>query len=519
MRAAHNARRRVPQQLAVVGIDDTQFARVFSPSLTSVSARRRDGGATRRPGCSSNGWMAPHQHRPAPSYVEPRSRWCASPALRSRRRSRHRDRPGRRRRLGEHGCRRPDRSPAQTRRDTARAELAPRGPGGKGANQAVGRGPGGRRGDRVPRGGRRGRRRAALWAALAERGPTSSEDRRNRDPQGRRAHHGGRPTARTRSSSPPERTPRRPTGASTAVVGTADVVLAQLKIPLGVVLGSGASRLPKGRSFASTPHRPEPLAPEVMWAALRPPRRQRARGARPPPDPRASTPRLPRPGGQGARGRRDARGAEALAACGATGGPPGRGPARQRRRHRRRGRHVLRRLRGRARRGPGSQPVRRAAPQPRSRAARRRPGLGPDRGGRRGPPAPGGGAHGWRLRPARASTARRGPLVPLGPDADLRVLDDARSSPRPTTRHDWPRWRGQLAGWRTGARERHGGHDARYDARTRRGRAGATVARSGSGTSCSTTGRAAVHAGSVPRRRAGAVRRASTASCCGTRTP
>lgn len=37
MRAARNAGRRVPTQLAVVGIDDTQFARVFSPSLTSVS--------------------------------------------------------------------------------------------------------------------------------------------------------------------------------------------------------------------------------------------------------------------------------------------------------------------------------------------------------------------------------------------------------------------------------------------------------------------------------------------------
>jgi LacI family transcriptional regulator len=44
MRAAHNARRRVPQQLAVVGIDDTQFARVFSPSLTSVSLGARERG-------------------------------------------------------------------------------------------------------------------------------------------------------------------------------------------------------------------------------------------------------------------------------------------------------------------------------------------------------------------------------------------------------------------------------------------------------------------------------------------
>lgn len=44
MRAAHNARRRVPQQLAVVGIDDTQLARIFSPSLTSVSLGARQRG-------------------------------------------------------------------------------------------------------------------------------------------------------------------------------------------------------------------------------------------------------------------------------------------------------------------------------------------------------------------------------------------------------------------------------------------------------------------------------------------
>jgi LacI family transcriptional regulator len=44
MRAARNARRRVPQQLAVVGIDDTQLARIFSPSLTSVSLGARQRG-------------------------------------------------------------------------------------------------------------------------------------------------------------------------------------------------------------------------------------------------------------------------------------------------------------------------------------------------------------------------------------------------------------------------------------------------------------------------------------------
>ncbi|HEU4332342.1 MAG TPA: LacI family DNA-binding transcriptional regulator [Lapillicoccus sp.] len=44
MRAAHNARRRVPQHLAVVGIDDIQLARLFSPSLTSVSLGARQRG-------------------------------------------------------------------------------------------------------------------------------------------------------------------------------------------------------------------------------------------------------------------------------------------------------------------------------------------------------------------------------------------------------------------------------------------------------------------------------------------
>ncbi|MEP6796508.1 MAG: LacI family DNA-binding transcriptional regulator [Lapillicoccus sp.] len=44
MRGALNAGRLVPRQLAVVGIDDTQFARVFSPSLTSVSLGARQRG-------------------------------------------------------------------------------------------------------------------------------------------------------------------------------------------------------------------------------------------------------------------------------------------------------------------------------------------------------------------------------------------------------------------------------------------------------------------------------------------
>jgi LacI family transcriptional regulator len=44
MRAALSAGRRVPESLAVVGIDDIQFARIFSPSLTSVSLGARTRG-------------------------------------------------------------------------------------------------------------------------------------------------------------------------------------------------------------------------------------------------------------------------------------------------------------------------------------------------------------------------------------------------------------------------------------------------------------------------------------------
>lgn len=44
MRGALNAGRRVPGSLAVAGIDDIQFARIFSPSLTSVSLQARERG-------------------------------------------------------------------------------------------------------------------------------------------------------------------------------------------------------------------------------------------------------------------------------------------------------------------------------------------------------------------------------------------------------------------------------------------------------------------------------------------
>ncbi|WP_029138366.1 LacI family DNA-binding transcriptional regulator [Nakamurella lactea] len=44
MRAAKSAGRRIPSGLAVAGIDDIQFARIFSPSLTSVSLKARERG-------------------------------------------------------------------------------------------------------------------------------------------------------------------------------------------------------------------------------------------------------------------------------------------------------------------------------------------------------------------------------------------------------------------------------------------------------------------------------------------
>jgi len=70
MGAAHNARRRVPQQLAVVGIDDTRFARVFSPSRSNVSVGARVGG--RQAARLLLDRMAAPQSPPRTVRVEPR---------------------------------------------------------------------------------------------------------------------------------------------------------------------------------------------------------------------------------------------------------------------------------------------------------------------------------------------------------------------------------------------------------------------------------------------------------------
>ncbi|MQA77872.1 MAG: SUMF1/EgtB/PvdO family nonheme iron enzyme [Streptosporangiales bacterium] len=53
--------------------------------------------------------------------------------------------------------------------------------------------------------------------------------------------------------------------------------------------------------------------------------------------------------------------------------------------------------------------------------------------------------------------------VPLDPDADLSVLDDAKIFAPPADPALWPRWREQLHRWRTEARERVAYDGSRYD--------------------------------------------------------
>lgn len=54
-------------------------------------------------------------------------------------------------------------------------------------------------------------------------------------------------------------------------------------------------------------------------------------------------------------------------------------------------------------------------------------------------------------------------VVPLEPDADLSVLDEAKIFAAPNDPADWPAWRAALARWRDEARERLGFSGARYD--------------------------------------------------------
>lgn len=53
--------------------------------------------------------------------------------------------------------------------------------------------------------------------------------------------------------------------------------------------------------------------------------------------------------------------------------------------------------------------------------------------------------------------------VPLEPDADLSVLDDAKILAAPDHPSDWPRWREQLHRWRADARARLGYDGGRYE--------------------------------------------------------
>ena len=55
--------------------------------------------------------------------------------------------------------------------------------------------------------------------------------------------------------------------------------------------------------------------------------------------------------------------------------------------------------------------------------------------------------------------------VPLAPDADLSVLDEAKIFAAPDDPKDWPAWRAALARWRTEAREKVSYDDARYHGR------------------------------------------------------
>lgn len=53
--------------------------------------------------------------------------------------------------------------------------------------------------------------------------------------------------------------------------------------------------------------------------------------------------------------------------------------------------------------------------------------------------------------------------VPLGREADLRILDGAKILAAPDDPEDWPRWRQQITRWRDEARTRMGNYTPRYD--------------------------------------------------------
>lgn len=56
--------------------------------------------------------------------------------------------------------------------------------------------------------------------------------------------------------------------------------------------------------------------------------------------------------------------------------------------------------------------------------------------------------------------------VPLAPDADLSILDEAKIFSAPDNPEDWPAWRANTARWRSEAKARIGYDPARYDALT-----------------------------------------------------
>ena len=55
--------------------------------------------------------------------------------------------------------------------------------------------------------------------------------------------------------------------------------------------------------------------------------------------------------------------------------------------------------------------------------------------------------------------------VPLAPDADLSVLDEAKIFAAPDDPKDWPAWRAALTRWRLEARAKVAYDDARYRGR------------------------------------------------------